>query len=336
MPGPADSLKKGSWPSLVRQCLVFTLSALSLVIAATAYIGTWSARIDPMASLLPLTLPFALAALFLSPGRHFPRRLQWTNRIMAMVAILLCLGRIVPEVTATIPGSTIGVPIRVLTHNLHHGGINPAAQVSRLAESGADILLLQENKGASGKALDALRSLYPYRDSCGGCELAILSRWPMDDVHWKWPGANGKAVGPALFRADIHLPHGGTVTVATLHAPRPFPVARQRQFLDDLAHILSGRDTRRLILAGDFNLTPWTAAMRRLDHGLAPMIRISRALSTYPAKGQAPFPFPLLPIDHLFIGTDLAVQEIATLPDTGSDHLPILVTLHMTDGRPSK
>jgi endonuclease/exonuclease/phosphatase (EEP) superfamily protein YafD len=83
-----------------------------------------------------------------------------------------------------------------------------------------------------------------------------------------------------------------------------------------------------MILAGDFNEVPWSAAMRRLEDDIRPLRRITRAALSYPALiDEREWPLPLLPIDHIFVGPGIAVESVRILPATGSDHLPILAEL---------
>ena len=79
------------------------------------------------------------------------------------------------------------------------------------------------------------------------------------------------------------------------------------------------------ILLGDFNATSGSAAHRRLTARLqdAQMQLPGRNLPTYPSL------FPMLRIDHVFVGADVqvaAVEVPATpLAKAASDHLPLVV-----------
>ena len=89
----------------------------------------------------------------------------------------------------------------------------------------------------------------------------------------------------------------------------------------DVARALVRIDRGPLIVAGDMNLTPWAAAMREQDRAFAPLVRMTRALPSWPRA------FPLLPIDQLYAGPDWALVSARALPATGSDHRPLLVAL---------
>jgi endonuclease/exonuclease/phosphatase (EEP) superfamily protein YafD len=117
------------------------------------------------------------------------------------------------------------------------------------------------------------------------------------------------------------------VPIATIHlsrGERPGPDRLRRRRLAKAVH---GADMQALILAGDLNLVPWSGRLRSLDSGLAPVKRVTAAFS-WPARwaGQR-FPFPLVPIDHLYAGPVWKVASVQQLPRTGSDHYPIRVEL---------
>ncbi len=302
------------------------LTCLTFAAVLPAYAGQALPALDVLAGLLPLAVPAGIAALLaaLAVGRG-----RWA--VLAAVILCLAAGRLLPEWLEAPSGAEAGTggrTIRVLSHNLHDGGSDPARQMRALAQSGADILLLQENKAASARALDALAPVYPYRDRCGACEIAILSRLPMDEVRWRLPGPDARASGPALFRAVVHVAPGVDVMVISLHAPRATHVEEHAAYLESLASALLPHIRPRMILAGDFNEVPWSAAMRRLEKDIRPLRRITRGAFSYPAliDGRE-WPLPLLPIDHMFAGTGIAVESVRVLPATGSDHLPIIADL---------
>ncbi|MDF1597842.1 MAG: endonuclease/exonuclease/phosphatase family protein [Acidimicrobiia bacterium] len=82
-----------------------------------------------------------------------------------------------------------------------------------------------------------------------------------------------------------------------------------------------------LIVTGDLNSTPWSAAFRPLGEGLTNSMNGFGWQPSYPA-GSGPF---MLPIDHLLHNEYLTTVARSVGPDLGSDHLPIIVTLAAAD-----
>jgi endonuclease/exonuclease/phosphatase (EEP) superfamily protein YafD len=84
-----------------------------------------------------------------------------------------------------------------------------------------------------------------------------------------------------------------------------------------------------MILSGDFNSTPWSFALRRLDGGLAPLTRRTHAFFSWPAnvaRMRKAFPLPLMPIDHVYAGPDWRTAGLRRLPRSASDHYAVMAT----------
>ncbi|MBI1199508.1 MAG: hypothetical protein GC203_16725 [Phenylobacterium sp.] len=104
----------------------------------------------------------------------------------------------------------------------------------------------------------------------------------------------------------------------------------------DLVTVVSRLPRERMILTGDLNATPWSAELRGLDDELG-LIRRDRALPTWPAQvfGR-PWPWPFLPIDHVYAGPGWATVKVERGPWLGSDHYPLVVTLAPREGPPGE
>lgn len=83
-----------------------------------------------------------------------------------------------------------------------------------------------------------------------------------------------------------------------------------------------------LVVAGDFNMTPWSPAYRSLRHGSF-LHSATRFARTWPA------PAPFMPLDHiLYRGQVRVVRAEAWVGGparTASDHLPVVVELTAAD-----
>jgi endonuclease/exonuclease/phosphatase (EEP) superfamily protein YafD len=191
-------------------------------------------------------------------------------------------------------------------------------------------VLLQEFFGLSMVAKQRLYAAYPYRAGCpAGCDLVMLSKRP-----WLVGGPETASRDPhdTAIWGETTAPDGRPVDVLTLHYAWPLPPGPQAYQRGVMAGVVAGLPKAGLIVGGDFNLAPWTAALKRQDAAFAPMTRRERALFSWPALvarlGWAP-PIAILPIDHLYAGAAWKTLGIRRLPRdrSGSDHYGVLATL---------
>jgi endonuclease/exonuclease/phosphatase (EEP) superfamily protein YafD len=121
-------------------------------------------------------------------------------------------------------------------------------------------------------------------------------------------------------------PDGRPFTFATTHYAWPFPGGGQGMQMAALARWVKAHPDDDLILTGDFNLTPWSFALRRQDGMLKPLKRQDHAIFTWPAviaRLYKPTPFALLPIDHIYAGKGWRAVRFQRLARAGSDHYGI-------------
>ena len=302
---------------MARHATAWALAALSLVPAIACFLPGRLPGIDQLDALLPATL--LLAVLSIS--------LDWRARSSLIAVTALVITGVLAARELTSPAAPVGGrSMVVITHNVARRNQDPAGTAAALISANADVLFLQETNGTFAPYLAQLRRRYPYGNTCRrGCSLAILSRWPLTRVRWRFHRPDGHAFGPGLLATSIALPWGGSASLATVHLSRAAGGADRERHRDALAAAVQQAGPASLVLAGDFNLSPWGTSMRQLERGLGPMSRVTRALFTYPAGW--PWPMPVVPIDHVFIGPAWRVAAVQRLPATGSDHYPVRVNL---------
>ena len=92
---------------------------------------------------------------------------------------------------------------------------------------------------------------------------------------------------------------------------------------------LGGEDLSSTILLGDFNMTSGSGPHRRFTSRLrdAQALTPGRSLPTFPSL------FPMLRIDHVFVGRAVEVRRVdvpaSPLARTASDHLPLVVDFEL-------
>lgn len=217
-----------------------------------------------------------------------------------------------------------GMPFRVLTINVLAHNLTPDAVFQFVSASDADLVVLVDAKRWRWRqVVSDLGRPYPYQAPRSWPEpppVFVLSRFPIvtgdvgaeDDV-----AAGGRR--PYLM-AELAV-GGQTLVVAGVHASLRAP---GRRALARLAEIVSSTD-RAVIVAGDFNSTPWSPHFRDL---------LGRAGLRNAADGQgyiATWPrwfWPAqIPIDHVLLKGPCAVTALRRGPALGSDHYPIIADL---------
>ena len=273
--------------------------------------------VDRVDALLPAAPVLAVIAILLA-GRSLPA--------LFGAAALAGAGVIGAREMAAEPATAGGHAMVLITYNVARGNRDPAGTAAALMDSDADIVFLQETDGTFASYLPRLKAKFPYGNACRKrCSLAILSRWPLSRVFWRYRDADGRPFGPALLTTTVALPWGARARLTTLHLTRLSDSSRRAAQRDSLAAAVQDGGTDSLVLGGDFNLSPWGASMRTLESGLKPMRRVTRAVFTYPADGA--LRVPLIPIDHVFAGPAWRIAGVHRLPSTGSDHFPVRVNL---------
>lgn len=229
--------------------------------------------------------------------------------------------------------------IKLMTHNIF--GLNYDMERVEAVIDGEkpDIIAFQEYFGEQSSALHPrLEDSYPYSAQCRGgkrANIAIYSKLPFDEAQGDGACPNN-AYGKqrtARILATFSLPDGTRFSVMTTHLDWPVPVARQSMEFEELTTAVNATQGP-LMVVGDFNSTPWSYALR--DFGTRTMLdRHTRNVVTFPLRFTVPRRLfdgglidtpPVLPLDHVLTRGGIAVHDVHAGGETGSDHLPIVVT----------
>ncbi|MFN3464771.1 MAG: endonuclease/exonuclease/phosphatase family protein, partial [Terricaulis sp.] len=202
-------------------------------------------------------------------------------------------------------------------------GSRPSEEVLQyLVTSGADFLLVSELHDEGQEGFRRLRAAYPTMIRCEGgheCNTMIFARRPA----LTQTTSNGLRASVGEFDID-----GARLRLVAAHVARPNPPARQQREFEALIETI-GDAPQDVILAGDFNSTPWSFALGRFDAAIA-LERHTRALPTWPAQEWTrlylPAIVPFLPIDHVYSGSGWRLVALRRGPRTSSDHYPIEAT----------
>lgn len=236
---------------------------------------------------------------------------------------------------------------KLLTHNIF--GLNYEMERVRavIDAERPDIIAFQEYFGEQSSELHPmLAASYPYFAQCRGgkrANIAIYSKLPFEEAEGDGACPND-AYGKqrtARILATFAQPDGTPFSIMTTHLDWPVPVARQSMEFEELTAAVNATEGP-LMVVGDFNSTPWSYALR--DFAMRTMLdRQTRNVVTFPLRFTAPHRFfpdglmetmPVLPLDHVLTRDGIAVHDVHAAADTGSDHLPIVVTFSVAPEAP--
>lgn len=297
------------------------LGCAGLALAALG--GRFSPRLDILTHFAPIYFAGGVLGVLLAAA------LEPTARSIAaaggLVAILASGTLMAPEVLARLAARDLPPAegdLKLIQFNAWGGNRKSEQAIEWLLRQHADILVIEE----PGKVQYELVRRGGYHLNCGNCFAAILSKAPPT---WSNTPANWRIEPPVVSIATFSDARGPfTVMGAHRHWP-----SRVRVLAGEMSHLkgLVSRYPRDdLIVAGDFNSTPWSFARRREDRDLG-LTRRTRALFSWPAEkvshNRLPAPFPVLPIDHVYAGPGWLTVRVERGPRLGSDHYPVVVVL---------
>jgi len=290
--------------------------------------GRFSARLDVVNHFAPLWLVGAVLSLgyglaFAAPSA----RLVLVG--LGLAGVLAAAALMAPELMRPIrPNVSVNAPqqIKLIQFNAWDENADVGATADWVAAQQPDLVLMQEVEAPIRRAMIS-RGFHYLR---GMQRTAIFSRAQPTFAPFQIPQRDW-AILPSFTRATFPSP-GGAYSVVSAHLDWPTRRDQAAQ-MAVLAEILDHYPTDRLILAGDFNLTPWSFTLRRFDVRVG-MERRDRALFSWPVrlfpKAPLSWPLALLPIDHLYAGEAWRTVSIRRGPRLGSDHYPIVVQLALT------
>lgn len=189
-----------------------------------------------------------------------------------------------------------------------------------------DVIVLEERNRQEAQRLGEFLTSYPYSfNEPRPHGVVIFARWPIASAE-SLPLAEG-----GVLAARVTLDWRGTpITVLGAHLHWPLGPKNSRLRNTELASIaaFAAAHPGPLIVAGDFNITPWSRHFRATlersglndsaaGHGLAP---------SWPSQ----FPPLGIRIDHCWVSRHWRSTDVRLGPSLGSDHLPLIADLEFT------
>lgn len=191
-----------------------------------------------------------------------------------------------------------------------------------------DLILLAEPDARWLEEINALEKKYPF---------TVL--YPLDNAYGMALYSRLELVNPKLnffieddipsITTKVKLASGKLINLFCLHPRPPVPTESLRSNERDAELLFVGRLIKELneptIVAGDLNDVAWsrtTKLFQKISGLLDP--RIGRGMySSFNAK----YPLIKFPLDHVFHSNHFRLAGLKRLPNIGSDHYPIFISL---------
>lgn len=311
---------------LLRFILAVPTGALAIVCALAAVVsqgGRWKPELDVASHFAPFWVAGGVVVLALTPFlfRGVGRALV---AFLGAVAVFGAGQLIWAELSRpTSPPASAGAPnqVKIVQFNTLGRNRDVDGTADWIAAQDADVIVIEE---AKHEIRDAIVKRTGYYVTCARCQVMIFSKAkPIADggdlTHYGGPRA------PTVW-ARFNAP-GGPFTVVGVHYTWPTGGDVQQRQAFRLAETLDKLPKARTVLCGDFNSTPWSQARRHQDQRFG-LERRTKALFSWPTKvGNTDLPFPFLPIDHVYAGSDWSTISVTRGPRLGSDHYPVVAVL---------
>lgn len=293
-----------------------------------ACIGLWAATLAGMTA--PLLPPFELInhfRPFLIAGALVLSILVWivSSRALRLSAIAgLALNLILAAApllySAPKGADASGARLRVMTMNVWARNTDIERMRDEILKQKPDVIVFQEFRAHHQPLLDALRATMPFQQTCtaqSSCGLAMTSRIPWTATGFIGEGEQGG--NPPLIWAGFATTDKPPFRIYGVHLDWPFNPMDQAANIDWLIDYLPRLD-RPYIVAGDFNLSPWSWKLNKLSAETGLRRHVTFALS-WPLNRLMPFVL----IDNVLATPNFATISARALGPVGSDHAPLVV-----------
>jgi endonuclease/exonuclease/phosphatase (EEP) superfamily protein YafD len=269
-------------------------------------------------------LPFLLAGTLLVFGLAAlarDLRLIVTASLLVAINLLIAYSAMQSAASEAPPGSERA--LRIITFNVWRGNDRIDEVAKFLARANADAVVLQEvTQEDDNKLRETLRDIYPF--AAGDFHLVILSKHPiLEQGRLDRPGFPPWI---SLMLRWVRLDVNGTeVQLAGVHLARPFYPTLHEQDIETVIEFVQGR-SGPLVIAGDFNMTPWTEKLNRLTN-VTGLRRYNNLHFTWPLQFRGVPVLPFVATDNILASPDFTKIATHTGPRLGSDHRPVIADL---------
>ncbi|GAA2312657.1 endonuclease/exonuclease/phosphatase family protein [Streptomyces kunmingensis] len=212
-----------------------------------------------------------------------------------------------------------GGDLTVVTHNVNADNPDPVGTAKDVAASGAQVVALEELTARAVPTYEkTLKAAYPYHSVQG--TVGLWSKYPLTNtrpvnIELGWTRAMRSTVATPQGKVAVYVAHMPSVRVKL---DSGFTASQRDKSANALGRAIDDEPLGRIVLLGDLNGTMNDRALTAVT---------SQMRSTQGAAGSGfgfswPAAFPMARIDQIMV-KGVEPESSWTLPETGSDHLPI-------------
>ena len=260
----------------------------------------------------------------ISPTRTEVFRIASAGVLIAATAFVVAW----PWQSAPQPVAPQAARFSLLLFNVWFNNHSLADLQKMIEQNNADVVVLVEATPRIRDAMQPLSARYPYKLDCigsGPCDILIFSRsrlTPREII------ATGGAVHSPLVSVETDV-MGCKLTLFATHMTRPFPSRPywgQRAQAEEIAGDVASASGAKLVV-GDFNAAPWGYVIQTIAQRNALSV-LTGGGGTWPSLLP---PQLRIPIDNMMASAGLSFVSRRVLPKMGSDHLPVLAEIAVSD-----
>lgn len=213
--------------------------------------------------------------------------------------------------------------LRLLSVNLQASNTNFGAMIDHIHTVNPDVLLVLEMTPLWHSKLKKSLPAFPFyfgRPLAGAFGIGVFSKLPFKDP--KLIGFENEEISSIVLQLqsdDKQLTFIGTHPIPPMTAN--WFQRRNRHFVRLATYIVSEQGD--VIVAGDFNITPWSGHYTRLLHNSR--LRDSRSGFGIQPTWPTFFLPALIPIDHILVSENLKVLARHVSRNIGSDHRSVWI-----------
>ena len=270
---------------------------------------------------------YLIGALILGVYFIFARK-KYAAFVM-MIVICCAIFEIYSVTSKATPPPKRENTIKVAVYNKLYFAQNQKQLMHWIAGENPDIIIIQE---ADPDALKVLKQNqdYPYileRILPNPFGFILVSKYPITNPTI---GETERHVINNIY-GHAHITINNKI-VTSVYAAHPVPpvshehTAQRNSDLDFIINLIQNDQNKNIIVAGDFNITPYSPQFKKL-------LKKTNLLNQYTSVLPVPsWPSPFfdyifqIPIDHILHKGDLHLIEKRRGPSMGSDHYPLIAT----------